>query len=105
MSHPIEAVQCANLTHTGRNPRPRWNQRDAVEAAQGLVDTNAFFPTMEHDEPYMAHVGPVKTGEIAWTFSRAGDVDFDCLIAGHHQAGKAGKVKVVALAAGNSTQR
>jgi uncharacterized cupredoxin-like copper-binding protein len=53
------------------------------------------FPTMEHDEPYMAHVGPGKTGEIIWTFNRAGEFDFACLIAGHYQAGMVGKVKVV----------
>ncbi len=57
------------------------------------------FPTMEHDEPYMAHVPPGKTGEIVWTFNRAGDFDFACLIAGHYSAGMVGKVKVVASAA------
>ena len=56
------------------------------------------FPDMEHDEPYMAHVGPGKTGEIVWTFNRAGDFDFACLIAGHYQAGMVGKVKVAAVA-------
>lgn len=55
------------------------------------------FPSMEHSEPYMAHVGPGKTGEIVWTFNRAGDFDFACLIAGHYQAGMVGKVKVVAV--------
>jgi len=54
------------------------------------------FPTMEHDEPYMAHVAPGKTGEIVWTFNRAGEFDFACLIAGHYQAGMVGKIKVVA---------
>ena len=58
------------------------------------------FPTMEHSEPYMAHVAPGKTGEIIWTFNRAGDFDFACLIAGHYSAGMVGKVKVVAAAAG-----
>ncbi len=53
------------------------------------------FPNMEHDEPYMAHVKPGQTGEIIWTFNRAGDFDFACLIAGHYQAGMVGKVKVV----------
>lgn len=53
------------------------------------------FPNMEHDEPYMAHVGPGKTGEIVWTFNRAGEFDFACLIPGHYQAGMVGKVKVV----------
>jgi uncharacterized cupredoxin-like copper-binding protein len=54
------------------------------------------FPTMEHDEPYMAHVPVGKTGEIIWTFNRAGNFDFACLIAGHYQAGMVGKVVVAA---------
>jgi uncharacterized cupredoxin-like copper-binding protein len=54
------------------------------------------FPTMEHDEPYMAHVVPGKQGEIVWTFNRAGEFDFACLIAGHYQAGMVGKVRVIA---------
>lgn len=52
------------------------------------------FPNMEHDEPYMAHVAPGKTGEIVWTFNKAGDFDFACLIAGHYQAGMVGTIKV-----------
>lgn len=51
-------------------------------------------PGMEHDEPYMAHVAPGKTGEIVWTFNRPGDFDFACLIAGHYQAGMVGQIKV-----------
>ena len=58
------------------------------------------FPTMEHSEPYMAHVAPGKTGEIIWTFNRPGDFDFACLIAGHYSAGMVGKVKVLATAIG-----
>ena len=54
------------------------------------------FPDMEHDEPYMVHVAAGKTGEIVWTFNRAGDFDFACLIPGHYQAGMVGKVTVVA---------
>lgn len=52
------------------------------------------FPDMEHDEPYMAHVAPGKSAEIVWTFNRAGDFDFACLIAGHYQAGMSGKITV-----------
>lgn len=54
------------------------------------------FPNMEHDEPYMAHVAPGKGGEIIWTFNRAGEFDFACLIAGHYQAGMVGKILVAA---------
>ena len=54
------------------------------------------FPGMEHDEPYMAHVAPGKSEEIIWQFTKAGDFDFACLIAGHFDAGMVGKIKVVA---------
>ena len=54
------------------------------------------FPTMEHDEPYMAHVAAGKSQELIWTFNRAGDFEFACLIAGHYQAGMVGKITVVA---------
>ena len=56
----------------------------------------AKFPGMEHDEPYMAHVGSGKQGEILWTFNRAGEFDFACLIPGHYQAGMVGKIIVEA---------
>jgi len=52
------------------------------------------FPGMEHDEPYMAHVEAGEQGEIIWTFNRAGNFDFACLIAGHYQAGMKGTITV-----------
>lgn len=55
------------------------------------------FPNMEHDEPYMAHVAPGKTGEIVWTFNRAGRFEFACLVAGHYDAGMAGTIEVAAV--------
>ena len=58
-------------------------------------------PTMEHDEPYMAHVAPGKKGEIVWTFNRHGEFDFACLLPGHYEAGMVGKIRVVAV----TTQR
>jgi uncharacterized cupredoxin-like copper-binding protein len=54
------------------------------------------FPGMEHDEPHMAHVPAGKSGELVWTFNRTGEFDFACLIAGHYQAGMAGKISVTA---------
>ena len=53
-------------------------------------------PGMEHDEPYMAHVGPGKRGQIVWQFNRAGDFEFACLIPGHFEAGMRGSIKVAA---------
>ena len=54
------------------------------------------FPTMEHDEPYMAHVKPGTAGELIWNFNRPGEFEFACLIAGHYQAGMVGKILVTA---------
>ena len=54
------------------------------------------FPTMEHDEPYMAHVAAGKSQNLIWTFNRLGEFDFACLIAGHYQAGMVGKITVLA---------
>jgi uncharacterized cupredoxin-like copper-binding protein len=64
------------------------------------------FPKMEHDEPYMAHVSPGKSGEIIWTFNKPGNFEFACLIAGHYQAGMVGKITVVASKDdGNTTHK
>lgn len=68
------------------------NKKDLDEHAALMVK----FPGMEHEEPYMAHVSPGKTGEIVWTFNRPGTFDFACLIAGHYQAGMVGKINVAA---------
>ena len=54
------------------------------------------FPNMEHDEPYMAHVAPGKTGEIVWRFNKVGNFDFACLMPGHYQAGMIGAITVAA---------
>jgi uncharacterized cupredoxin-like copper-binding protein len=67
-------------------------KKDLDEHAAMMVK----FPDMEHEEPYMAHVGPGKSGEIIWTFNKPGTFDYACLIAGHYQAGMVGKVTVVA---------
>lgn len=52
------------------------------------------FPGMEHDDPFMTHVAPGKTGEIVWQFTRTGEFNYGCLIPGHFEAGMIGKVTV-----------
>jgi uncharacterized cupredoxin-like copper-binding protein len=51
-------------------------------------------PNMEHDEPYMAHVSPGQRGDIVWTFNRAGNFEFACLLPGHFEAGMRGTIRV-----------
>jgi uncharacterized cupredoxin-like copper-binding protein len=68
-----------------------------IGTARELEDHAALmlkFPNMEHDEPYMAHVDPGKSGRIVWHFNRAGSFEFACLIAGHYQAGMKGTIHV-----------
>jgi len=44
----------------------------------------------------MAHVGPNHAGQIIWTFNKAGEFDFACLLPGHYEAGMVGKIRVAA---------
>ena len=52
------------------------------------------FPDMEHDEPSKISLAPGKQGEIIWQFTKAGAVNFVCLMPGHYEAGMKGAVKV-----------
>lgn len=52
------------------------------------------FPDMEHDEPSKVTVAPGQQGEIVWQFTKAGTVNFACLMPGHYEAGMKGAVKV-----------
>lgn len=71
---------------------------EMVIGTKSVLDKHAELmlknPNMEHDETYMAHVAPGKTGEIIWKFNRKGSFDFACLMAGHYQAGMIGKIEV-----------
>lgn len=51
-------------------------------------------PEMEHDDPNMVSLGPGKSGEVIWHFTKAGKVDFACLQPGHYDAGMRGTVNV-----------
>lgn len=49
---------------------------------------------MSHDAPYMVHVDPGQSQELIWHFTKAGQFQFGCLVAGHFEAGMAGKITV-----------
>ena len=51
-------------------------------------------PGMEHDEPSKITLDAGKQGEIVWQFTKAGKVNFACLMPGHFEAGMKGQVKV-----------
>lgn len=51
-------------------------------------------PDMEHDEPSKVSLAPGQQGEIVWQFTKAGTVNFACLMPGHYEAGMKGTVRV-----------
>ncbi len=51
---------------------------------------------MEHDDPNMMKVAPDGAGNLIWKFTRAGTVEFACLIPGHYEAGMKGNIRVSA---------
>ena len=51
-------------------------------------------PEMEHKDPNQVRVAPGQVGEVVWHFTKAGKVDFGCLMPGHYDAGMKGTVEV-----------
>jgi uncharacterized cupredoxin-like copper-binding protein len=51
-------------------------------------------PTMEHDEPHMAHVASGKTETMVWQFTNPGEFHYGCLVPGHFEAGMVGRIVV-----------
>jgi uncharacterized cupredoxin-like copper-binding protein len=52
------------------------------------------FPEMEHDDPNAKRVASFGNGELIWSFTKRGEFEFACLIAGHYEAGMHGKILV-----------
>lgn len=53
------------------------------------------FPGMEHDESNSVSLETTASGQVIWTFTKAGTVDIACLKPGHFEAGMKGAVTVV----------
>lgn len=51
-------------------------------------------PAMAHHESGGLTLEAGKSGEMAWTFSNAGEFQYGCLIPGHFEAGMVGTVRV-----------
>jgi uncharacterized cupredoxin-like copper-binding protein len=54
----------------------------------------AAMPEMKHADPNAVRVAPGKSAHLLWTFSKAGDFEFACLIPGHYEAGMKGEAVV-----------
>jgi uncharacterized cupredoxin-like copper-binding protein len=51
-------------------------------------------PHMEHDDPNGVRLGPKKTAEILWKFTKAGTFEYSCLIPDHRDYGMIGRITV-----------
>ncbi|HVI50120.1 MAG TPA: cupredoxin family protein [Candidatus Sulfotelmatobacter sp.] len=52
---------------------------------------------MHHaDDPNAVFVKAGQTGELVWTFTRPGKLEFDCNVPGHFEAGMGGKIMISA---------
>ncbi len=49
---------------------------------------------MTHDHPNSVLLEPGQSGEIVWTFTSGGDIEFACNVPGHYAAGMVGTVDV-----------
>ncbi len=70
-----------------------------MDVHEGILEHRALmekFPEMEHDDPNAIRLEPGETGEIVWTFAKAGEFGFACLVPGHYDAGMKGSLKVAA---------
>jgi len=65
-------------------------QKDLVEHAAEMAKN----PEMEHDDDNAVTVLPGETKDLVWRFTRAGRVDFGCLVPGHYEGGMHGRVTV-----------
>ena len=51
-------------------------------------------PDIEHDDANGKRCAPAASNEIVWRLTKAGRIEFDCLIPGHYEAGMKGTVVV-----------
>jgi uncharacterized cupredoxin-like copper-binding protein len=52
------------------------------------------YPHMEHDDPNGVRLGPKKSAEILWRFTKRGTFEYSCLIPDHRDYGMVGHVTV-----------
>jgi len=65
---------------------------DEPQSLQEHAELMRRFPDMDHAEPNQVIIAPGATETLVWQFTKAGEVDFACLIPGHFEAGMAGKI-------------
>lgn len=64
-------------------------------AVSGAIGTDKVDRTRlgSHDHGNNVLLEPGQSGEVVWTFAKAGDLEFGCNIPGHYEAGMKGEFK------------
>lgn len=70
---------------------------DTIKENEMHKEMMVKFPEMEHDDPNAVRLDAGEEGEIIWSFTTAGSLEFACLIPGHYGAGMHGDVVVEAV--------
>ncbi|MBB3234476.1 cupredoxin domain-containing protein [Phyllobacterium endophyticum] len=68
-----------------------------MDRHEGIQEHKALmqkFPEMEHADPNSIRLAAGGSGEIIWTFAKAGDFGFACLLPGHYESGMKGEITV-----------
>jgi uncharacterized cupredoxin-like copper-binding protein len=68
-----------------------------MDRHKGIQEHKALmqkFPEMEHADPNSIRLAAGEKGEIIWTFAKAGEFGFACLIPGHYESGMKGEITV-----------
>ena len=80
------------ITNDGESPHEFvMDTMPMIEEHKALMER---FPEMEHDDPNAVRLEPGETGEILWTFGKAGQFQFACLLPGHYDAGMHGPLTI-----------
>lgn len=66
------------------------------DALREHAELTRRFPAMAHHDGHLIHVPARGRAELVWTFNRAGEFGFACLVAGHEAAGMRGTIAVAA---------
>jgi uncharacterized cupredoxin-like copper-binding protein len=60
----------------------------------GHAAQSAIHPDADHDEPYILHIEPGATRDLAWRFTRVGLFRYGCLVRGTAKSAMAGSIAV-----------
>jgi uncharacterized cupredoxin-like copper-binding protein len=92
--HAEHQKQMMQMQASGMLNATGMGKMDHGAMAHGDMGNMGNMGGMKHDDPNSVLVGPGKTAELTWTFSKATGLEFACNIPGHYQAGMVGKINV-----------